>query len=227
MKYQVVIPARLASKRFPNKLLAKVNGFPVIGHAISYAPNPIVVCSESDLQKLSEILYRLKTPFYCILCSPRNADIRCGTDRIASVIDLIDDADLIINLQGDNILYPPDIFNRLAAFAESKMKWGNFIATVVTRQEGGVRANLIKDSNIVTGFSRQSGEFHHCGIYCYPKSTLKMFYQMEKNTRIERRTHLEQLRWLNFPKSIFAMIDDGQWYDINTPQDIEDFERKF
>ena len=108
MKTLILIPARMASSRFPNKPMALINGKPMIQRVWEQAISSnlgevIVACCEPEvLQCIKSIGGR------AILTDP---DLPSGTDRIYQALHKVDNSDQfdsIINLQGDMPIISPD-----------------------------------------------------------------------------------------------------------------------
>jgi 3-deoxy-manno-octulosonate cytidylyltransferase (CMP-KDO synthetase) len=229
MNYEIMIPVRLASKRFPDKPLARINGKSVIQRCVEGCPKTPWVITDS----YSRFHKELKNTAFVRKSLDSLFSIRCGTDRLASVVAAFPQiwkTDFIINLQGDNVLYPPDIFDRLVAFAATKPK--NAICTVVRPIKGEdkkVIAIMGEGDLVITFFrsTRYMGKFpfpqdfkHHCGIYCYRPETLLEFYATGES-QAEWQENLEQMRWIANGREIYAMEYDGEWLDINEPEDIQ------
>lgn len=95
----IVIPARLASTRLPRKLLLAETGKPLIQHtyeAARQAVRPSGVCVAADCNEIANVVRGFGGAAY--LTSPNCAS---GTDRIAEVAHLLGEADILVNVQGD------------------------------------------------------------------------------------------------------------------------------
>ena len=97
-----VVPARLDSTRLPGKILAGLNGKPMVAHVMEMASEAknlekviLAVDSETTLEALKEY------DFEMVMTSPEHAS---GTDRVAEVAKEIPEAEVIINIQGDEPL---------------------------------------------------------------------------------------------------------------------------
>ena len=101
MSVVAIVPARLASKRFPRKVLANHTGRPLVQHVVdrvldSDAVDRVVVAA--DHEEIREALQRFKTEV--VLPSPEHPN---GTSRIAEAASLLGlgDHDVVVNVQGD------------------------------------------------------------------------------------------------------------------------------
>jgi len=103
--FHVVIPARLASSRLPNKPLALIHGKPMIQwvyeHALKSAAQSVIVATDD------EKIVAAVEDFGGKVCMTR-ADHTTGTDRIVEVCEQQqwDDATIVVNCQGDEPLMP-------------------------------------------------------------------------------------------------------------------------
>ncbi len=95
----IVIPARLASTRLPHKLLLAETGKPLLQHtyeAAKRAHKPRAVCIAADCEEIASAVRAFGGQV--VLTSP---DCASGTDRIAEVAAQLTDADILVNVQGD------------------------------------------------------------------------------------------------------------------------------
>ena len=104
-----VIPARLGSSRFPKKILADLNGKPLVVHTVE---------NVMKAKKLDKILLAIDSEETQSALEKYNFDIIMtskdhvsGTDRVAEVIDRISEARIIINIQADEPLIDPKIID--------------------------------------------------------------------------------------------------------------------
>ena len=111
----VAIPARLKSTRFPRKVLADIFGQPMLWHvyqAVVKAKRISGVWVLSDSQEVLDAAsgWGAKTLI-------TSEDCPSGTDRIASVMDSLD-AEIVVNVQGDEPLLDPAVIDRLVEVLE-------------------------------------------------------------------------------------------------------------
>ena len=119
IKTAAVIPARYASTRFPGKPLAKIAGKPMIQWTCEKA-----AASKADIVIVATDDERIKAAvesfgFQAVMTSE---DHQSGTDRIAEAIQSID-ADLIINLQGDEPILPSSVIDELIDAMLANERW--------------------------------------------------------------------------------------------------------
>src|ERR1700722_12071791 len=106
MSFKVVIPARYASGRLPGKLLLEIAGKPMIQHvyerAMSSGAESVVIAADDDrIRKVAE-------DFGATVCMT-SPDHESGTERLAEAVVALGymEEDVIVNLQGDEVLVPP------------------------------------------------------------------------------------------------------------------------
>tara|TARA_B100001123_G_scaffold433202_1_gene557483 strand:+ start:137 stop:868 length:732 start_codon:yes stop_codon:yes gene_type:complete len=228
MKTLIVIPARMASKRFPNKPMTLIRGKPMIQRvwekAISSSVGDVLVaCSEVEVQDLI-ISLGGKTQ----LTDP---NIPSGTDRVYSAIEKklnLNEYESIINLQGDM----PLINSKDIEKVNFPLKQGFDIGTLVTNIKD---ADEAKDRNITkvkvdwikkeiigkaidfhkdVSFFKEKLLYHHVGIYSFRYETLKKFISLQSSDN-EKKRNLEQMR------AIDAQMSIGVGYINNTPISID------
>ena len=229
MKTAIIIPARMASQRFPNKPMAKINGIPMIERVWRQGINSkvgdvYVACSEDEVFNLI-----ISKGGKAIMTDP---NLPSGTDRVFAAFNLIDNKDdyeSIINLQGDM----PLIDYKNIQSANIPLNNGYDIGTIAT----DISINEIKDENITKvsvdwkeeGVDGNSIDFYksikikskniyqHVGIYSFKPSALKKFISLPPSkNEIDRK--LEQLRALD------AGIKIGITYVENVPISVDTIE---
>jgi 3-deoxy-manno-octulosonate cytidylyltransferase (CMP-KDO synthetase) len=109
----VIIPARLNSTRLPGKALADIDGKPMVQHVYeqackSRAARVIVATDHPDIFKAVEAIGG-----NVLMTSSAHVS---GTDRLAECVNqlALDDDEIIVNVQGDEPLVPPEIINQVA-----------------------------------------------------------------------------------------------------------------
>lgn len=222
-----IIPARIGSKRFPKKILADINGKPMIAHVAERAMQSkllekivIAIDAEETKQALSDFDFDL------VMTSK---DHSSGTDRVAQVAKEIDSAEIIINIQGDEPLLDPNVIDGLIQlFDDPSVSMG----TVVSRNIG-IKDYL--DRNIVKAFLNEhqnaydfkrdiydsdiGGVFRHIGFYGFQKETLFEFSSTPPSKN-EIKYSLEQFRAIDNGIKIKALITNAEQHAVDTPQDL-------
>lgn len=232
MKVLCVIPARYASTRLPGKPLSMIAGKPMIQHVYERAcqaqlPNEVVVATDNELVEKAVLDFGGKA----VMTSP---DHPSGTDRLAEVALMYPDVDVIVNVQGDEPMIPPEVIDRLAeAFtgdADLNMATMKVImdeedyenpaaVKVVTDQQGYAlyfsRSLMPYPRNKPEGFK----VFKHVGIYAYRRNFL-LKYAALAPTPLEKAESLEQLRALENGYKIKVLESDFQGIGVDTPEDL-------
>ena len=124
-----IIPARLTSNRFPKKILAILDGKPMIAHVMEKALKAekldkviLAIDSEETREALKDF------DFEMVMTSQEHLS---GTDRVAEVVQGIEEAKVIINIQGDEPLVDPNVIDGLVdTFQDPAVN----MATVVSRK---------------------------------------------------------------------------------------------
>ncbi len=237
-KVHIVIPARYASSRFPGKVLAPLCGKVMIQHVYerAVASNADEVYIAADDEKVNEAVKKFGGK--CIMTSP---DHQSGTDRIFEAVNsLPEKPEIIINVQGDEPLIPTSVINELIQVMQDNPDLP--MATVAVKLErefindpNKVKVIFTKDQRAIyfsrapIPFLRDGGTptpaYLHWGIYAYRFDALKRFVSLPTG-RLENCEKLEQLRVLEDGMPIYVLISDLQSVGVDTPEDLEEAERK-
>ncbi len=227
-----IIPARLNSKRFPKKILTPLNGKPMVANTVErslMAKNLDRVILAIDSEETKKALRGFD--FDIVMTSK---DHTSGTDRIAEVVQKIEEAKIIINIQGDEPMVDPKIIDSLINKLESPSV--NF-ATIISKN---LSASDILNPNVVKAFINEreeiiefkrnifdfqiGGAYRHVGLYGYTRDTLMKFTSLSPSEN-ELSEKLEQLRAINNGIKIHALIEDYDSISIDTEQDLENLIR--
>ena len=213
LKTGIVIPARIKSSRFPNKMLAELNGVPLIKHVYDIcASTGFDTKVLTDSQEVLEVVPGILT-----------GEAENGTERCSlKAIEL--GWDCFINVQGDM----PDITPAIIGAVANKLQT-NHVVTAYTDMNSVDRSNpnsvkLIHNGGKAHWFCRASLEYgdHHLGVYGYSQAALLEYPKLEK-TKEEEIEKLEQLRWLQNNIDIALVKVDFDGIEINTPEDLENW----
>lgn len=227
----IVIPARYSSSRFPGKPLADILGKPMIQHvyekAVSIKNATVVVATDDD--RILSVVHSFGGKG--MMTRPDHAS---GTDRLVEVMNEID-ADLYINLQGDEPLVRVEDLELLikAMTADTSIEVGTLYhaisahqakdpntVKVVTSHSG--RACYFSRSPIpfIRDKDRQASYKQHVGVYAYRKSILEKYTRLDES-HIETVEQLEQLRLLDSDVDIYAFEVMPTGPGVDTPKDLE------
>lgn len=221
MTTAILIPARLASTRFPDKMLASLNGVPLVEHVYRRCKSfgyDTFVLSES------KTIIDLFPAGVGILTSP---DHENGTSRCMEVIDEVLNYDRYINVQGDM----PDISCDIVKAVEQQLFTNADVATAYTQMDFNRRQDpnsvkLIHNRNRAHWFCRASLSYgdHHLGVYGYNRFA-KQIYSVTTKYPEEDIEKLEQLRWIQNGIKIGVVEVAFTGIEINTPEDLIQWEK--
>ena len=229
----IIIPARLASSRFPQKVLADIGGLPMVirtAKRVAHLDRVVVAADDAiiiDVCKAHGVEAMLTSTTH-----------KSGTDRInecANILNLSED-ELIINVQADEPFIEGEVVEMLLKRLQLlKQKNESFIMASCYNSINSQAAqdpNLVKvvldDENNAIYFSRspipfnRSGEaqyFGHIGIYGFSKKSLHEFCNLE-DAPIEDIEKLEQLRAIYHQKKISMVKVASTGFGIDTEDDL-------
>ena len=233
MKVLCVIPASYSSTRLPGKPLAMIAGKPMIQHVYERAcrallPQEVVVATDSKIVADAVESFGGKV----MMTSP---DHPSGTDRLAEVALSYPDIDVIVNVQGDEPMIPPEVIDKLAqAFEDDKDLNMTTLKTLMGEEEynNPNAVKVVTDQNgYALYFSRsllpyprnKTADFKvykHVGIYAYRRSFL-LSYAAYEPTPLEQIEGLEQLRVLENGQRIKVLESKFQGIGIDTQEDLD------
>lgn len=239
MRSIAIIPARYASTRFPAKPLAKLGGKLVIERVyeqVSKCVERAVVATDD------ERIYDAVMGFggEAVMTSTEH---RSGTDRCREAYDKLGyEADIVINVQGDEPFIQPEQIEALKACFENE---ATQIATLVKpfAESDGVEAlenpnspKVVVDEDMcalyfsrsvipyLRGVERSEWLHHHTfykhiGIYAFRAEVLREVTALPQSS-LEKAESLEQLRWLENGYKIGVGISNIETIGIDTPEDL-------
>lgn len=247
MKVVGIIPARYASTRLPGKVLAEIAGKPMVQHVYQRARqarclSEVMVATDDD--RVARVVagfggrVEMTSPYH-----------RTGTDRLAEVAARVE-ADLVVNIQGDEPLLDPAVIEAAVApfFSEPGLRMGT-VATPIRELSEHLSESVVKVVLDRRGFAlyfsrcpipffrldspspwpqesrRQHPISHlwplkHIGLYVYTVETLLWFAGLQP-TPLEQTEKLEQLRALENGCPIRVVTVDYSPIGVDTPEDLE------
>jgi len=231
----IVIPARLAATRLPNKPMADIHGEPMIVHvwrrAVAAAIGPVVVaCGE---QIIADAVIRAGGN--AVLTSP---DLPSGSDRVHEALRQFDpngNFNAVINVQGDLPAIEPAIIRNVFAPLENPEVDISTLVVEITDEAERHNPNVVKAVvSLAEGqrigralyFSRAAvptGDgplYHHIGLYGYRRESLDRFVALKPGV-LELREKLEQLRALENGMRIDAALVETVPLGVDTLADLE------
>jgi 3-deoxy-manno-octulosonate cytidylyltransferase (CMP-KDO synthetase) len=229
----VLIPARLASTRLPDKPLADIAGVPMIvrvwRQAMAAEIGPVVVAVAE--REIADAIGQAGGT--AVLTDP---NLPSGSDRIFEALQNWDPEgrhDVVVNLQGDLPAIDPGMIRKvvetladadiatLAAEIDDAADFDNpsVVKPVVAWDASGLRGRAL----YFTRARAPSGDgplFHHVGIYAYKRAALARFVGLPPSP-LELREKLEQLRALEAGMTIAVARVNDVPLSVDTPADLE------
>lgn len=235
----VLIPARRAATRLPDKPLADIAGVPMIVHvwrrALEAGIGPVAVATDD-----AGIAAAVEAAGGRAVMT--RADHASGSDRIHEAADRIDPDgrhDVIVNVQGDlPTIAPAAIAAAILPLADPAVSIATLAATI-TREAERTDLNVVKVvGSLISGdggpgsrlralyFTRATAPWgdgpllHHIGLYAYRRAALNRFVALPPSP-LETRERLEQLRALEAGLRIDVQVVDDVPLGVDTPHDLE------
>lgn len=230
-----VIPARYSSTRLQAKVLANINGKPMIQHVWERAKQSLV---------LDEVIIACDDERVCAIAREFGAKAvmtskghTTGTDRIAEVVNPLE-VKVVVNIQGDEPLIHPTMIDSVArTLLESPELVMATICKRIERSEELADPHVVKvvvdKNNMALYFSRSpipfkaaNAEvsapvyFKHIGLYGYTKDFLFTFKKL-KASSLEKTEKLEQLRVLEEGYRIKVIETRYDTISVDTAEDLE------
>jgi len=230
----VLIPARYGSARFPGKPLALILGKPLIQWVHEQArrvPGLAGICVATDDTRIKDCVESFGGQVVMT-----RSDHPSGSDRLAEAAGILglDRQDLVINIQGDQPVFPLQVVGCMANLMERDCS-----AVMATPARRLTDLELARNPNLVKVvfnhrgralyFSRsplpywRDGErpyfYKHIGMYVYRVEFLKDFVTLPPG-RWEQAEKLEQLRALEYGYPIHVVETAGDTLEVDTPEDL-------
>ena len=233
MKAVIVMPARLASTRLPNKLLCDVHGKTVLRRAYENAKlarnatDVLIACDDEQLMA--------EAASFGGMAYMTSKDHQSGTDRIAELLPKTD-AELIVNVQSDEPLLDPSVIDALIDAMRASPEASMGTAVIPIKEQADVQnPNVVKcvvdNAGFAVYFSRAAVPFDrdaaggvpylkHFGIYAYRRAFLAGYKTMP-SSYLEKYEKLEQLRAISNGHKIKVIKADIDSVGVDTQSDLE------
>ncbi len=234
MKIVAIIPARMASSRFPGKPLVDILGLSMIEHVrrrVALCPEihkTIVATCDAEIQQAvesqgGEVIMTAETHERC-------------TDRIAEAAQSLE-ADIIINIQGDEPFVRPEMLSVLLPplVAEKELSCTNLM-TVIEDEQEWKNPNVVKTvcdlKNNAVYFSREpipSGlkapdptfkKYKQLGIIAFRKNFLEHFTALAP-TPLENIESVDMMRAIEHGYPVRMVVTPFQVIGVDTPEDLK------
>ena len=243
MGFTVLIPARLASTRLPDKPLADIAGLPMV----------VRVAQRAEQSEAAQVVVATDSARIADACSQHGvravltrADHPSGSDRLAEACELLglEQDDAVVNVQGDEPLIDPALIDAVARLLEQRREASmSTAAHPITSVDEFRNPNVVKvvlqSDGLALYFSRapipwwrdgfaagitalpQPAPLRHIGIYGYRAGFLRAFPRMPQ-APVESCEALEQLRalWHGHRIAVHVTPDDPG-AGVDTPEDLE------
>ncbi len=237
MKVIGIIPARYASSRFPGKPLVDLKGKSMIQRVYEGAKRSTllaeVIVATDDSRIYDEVVR------FGGKVKMTSENHPSGTDRCGEVAKTIQDADVVINIQGDEPLVDYRQLDTLIQAFENKNTQIATLGNKAVTMEDIMNPNRIKivvdDKEEALYFSRSAIPnfanfkedplenypfYRHIGLYAYRADVLQELVKL-KPTTLEKVESLEQLRWLYYGYKIKIVETNIETPNIDVLEDIE------
>ena len=239
MNVACIIPARYASTRLPGKPLLDIAGKPMIQHVVERVrqarrASRIIVATD-DVRIVAAV------EAFGGEALMTSASHPTGTDRLAEVAAALPEVDLILNIQGDEPLIPPQAIDELIAVFDGRddLQMATLM-TPMTEEEAdnpaavkvvvSLDGHALYFSRSLIPFPRNPGLqrrcFKHIGIYAYRRDFLLHFATLAPSP-LEMTESLEQLRALEHGCRIRVIETPFRSIGVDTPEDLDQVRQLF
>ncbi len=230
----IIIPARIGSSRFPNKVLADIGGIPMVIRTAMRVSDIDSVMIATDSKEVIEI-----AKIHNINAILTSSTHQSGTDRIyeaAQKLKLSQD-EIIINVQGDEPFIETNVVEAIYNLTKNNRNQERIMMNscykIISNPEAD-DPNIVKvvtdKSDIALYFSRSKipypRDHHfdtykgHLGIYGFTVASLEKFCKLP-SAPLESIEKLEQLRALYHGYEVAMIEVKTQSFGIDTPEDLE------
>jgi 3-deoxy-manno-octulosonate cytidylyltransferase (CMP-KDO synthetase) len=235
-----IIPARFASSRLMGKPLADIGGKPMIQHTYESSKTSRLlheVIIATDDERVAEISRNFGAK---VFVTPK--DIATGSDRIAYVAKQLPEAEIVVNIQGDEpfiqgIMIDQAIEPLVFDLSVNVSTLAKKIQTVDELKSPAVTKVVFDYNNFALYFSRspipyvrdaktmfdhisKAEIYKHIGLYVYRRDYLIRFSSLAP-TDLEQIEKLEQLRMLENGFKIKVVVTTHENLAVDTPEDLE------
>lgn len=236
-----IIPARLASTRFPEKVLAHATGKTLVQHvyeSASRSRRASRVVIAADDPRIMAAAAAFSAP--AVLTAVHHPNGTSRLEEAARILELPDDA-IVVNVQGDEPEIEGGLIDAVVGALERTGAEVSTAAAPFVSGEDAANPNIVKVVLRADGtalyFSRSLIPYprttaptalplKHVGIYAYRASFLRTYVSLPQ-TPLETTEMLEQLRVLEHGYRIAVAIYPVTSVGIDTPEQYQDFVRRF
>ncbi len=233
MKILCIIPSRIRSTRLPRKPLLPIQGKPMVQWTYENAKRCKIlsdVIVATDDKEIADIITRIDGKV--VMTDP---DLPTGSERVAAVAEQYPNADVIINLQGDEPFIKPSMLEALVSpYLAGEMPDMTTLAYPLAEDKytspGSVKVITDLNNNAIY-FSRApipyyrtqntAPVYNHMGLYAFTRDFL-LKYKSLPQTPLEKTESLEQLRVIEHGYKIRVCFTNEKTLEINTPEEYEE-----
>jgi len=230
----IIIPARIGSSRFPNKVLADIGGIPMVVRTAKAVEGIDDVVIATDAQEVIDIakVHGIKA----VLTSDKHLS---GTDRIYEAVQHLglSDDEIVINVQGDEPFIEKEVVQSIYDLTKDNTNNARIMMNscykVISNPEAD-DPNIVKvvtdNNDIALYFSRSKVPYPrdhhfdaykgHLGIYGFTVQSLRQFCMLS-HAPLEDIEKLEQLRALYHGYEVAMIEVSTESFGIDTPEDLE------
>ena len=236
-KVIAIIPARYESNRFRGKPLALIAGKPMIQHVVERA-RAVEMLSRVVVATDDERIAHCVEGFGGEYVMTRNNHVS-GSDRLAEAAEIlnISENDVVVNIQGDQPLFPAEVVQQVAQplLDDPTLPMSTLIFKIIRPEEinDPNHVKTVFDRNFYAlyfsrspiPFQRNPNEkikptyYKHLGFYAYRKNFLLSFVALPEG-EWERFEKLEQLRALEYGYKIKLVITKHDSIEVDTPEEL-------
>lgn len=237
-KAVVVIPSRYGSTRFPGKPLVDILGKPMIIRVADLSAKAVgkdSVYIATDDKRIGE--EATKHGYKVVYTS----ECLTGTDRVAQAsLDI--NADIIINVQGDEVLLNP---SNILKVIEEKINLKNSVVTCMAKLTPFENPNDLKTCKVVTNLKKElmyvsrtaipsskngavQNAYKQVCVYAFNKNQLKNYYDRGKKygkTPCEHSEDIEIIRFLEMGIKVKMVEVEGGTLAVDFPEDVKEVEK--
>ncbi len=239
----LVIPARRHSTRLPDKLLLRAGGKTVLQHTFEAAcrtrrPNKVLIATDNNEIAREAKRFRAEVVM-------TNADCKSGTDRVAEAIGNLPEAEIVVNLQGDEPEIDPRAIDRLVDRLQQDPSASMATLATPIRERALIEdpacvkvvfdaagralyfsrspIPLVRDGDVDSYLAADPPLYHqHIGVYAYRRDLLLRLASLPQGL-LEQAEKLEQLRVLEQGETILMTLVDEPTRGIDTAEDYAAF----
>lgn len=239
-KVYAIIPARFASTRLPGKPLVDLAGKTMIQRVYEQAEkaklvNEVIVATDDS--RIGKAVNGFNGR---VVMTPEN--IQSGSDRIAFVAKTLNDAEIVVNIQGDEPLVSPEMIDEaiFPLLHDNSIEVATLVKVITDERDlknPNIPKVILDKDGYAIYFSRSPipyfretenhdewlkshSYYKHIGLYVFRKKFLLMFTSWSESL-LERAEKLEQLRIIENGYKIKAIITKYDSIPVDTPQDVE------